>query len=347
MASREELAVRRAVRSSLADVKSGTVLVACSGGADSLALASAVAFVADRAGLRAGGVTVDHGLQNGSAGRARAVGAQLAGLGLDPVDVVHVPTGSVGHGPEGDARAARYAALDGAAERHGASVVLLGHTRDDQAETVLLRLARGSGARSLGGMPAVSGRYRRPLLGLSRQTVRAAVPPNVTPWEDPHNADPAYRRARVRHDVLPVLERELGPGVGDALARSAALLQADADALDAWADRALADAIVGAGSSGLSASGDASGDAAAGSAPSSMSGRVLDVGKLAELPMAVRTRVLRRAALAAGSAPSDLTADHVWALDALITAWHGQGPIDLPGKVRAVRSGRPATISLG
>jgi tRNA(Ile)-lysidine synthetase-like protein len=332
MASQQELAVRRAIRSSLADVTSGTVLVACSGGADSLALAWCAAAEARRAGLRAGGVTVDHGLQDGSAPRARSIAAGLVDWGLDPVEVVHAPVDSHGYGPEGDARKARYAALEGAAMRHDAKAVLLGHTRDDQAETVLLGLARGSGARSLGGMPPVAGRYRRPLLGLRRETVRAAVPPGAKPWEDPHNALPLYRRARVRHDVLPVLERELGPGVGDALARTAELLRADADALDEWADRVFAAASV---------------PDAAGAGPSGTPVVVLDVQLLTDLPAAVRTRVLRRAALVAGSPPSDLSAAHVWAVDALVKAWHGQGPIDLPGRVRAARSGRPAKISFG
>lgn len=327
MASQEELAVRRAIRKSLSDVTPGTVLVACSGGPDSLALAWATVVELGRAGLRPGAVTVDHGLQDGSASRARDLGGLLVRWGFDPVEVVHVPVGSVGAGPEGDARAARYAALDAAAARHDAAAVLLGHTRDDQAETVLLGLARGSGARSLGGMAPMSGRYRRPLLGLSRATVRAAVPTGVTPWEDPHNDDAAYRRARARHNVLPVLEEELGPRLGDALARSADLLRADADALDGWAERVF--------------------DKVSVRGPSSPDGPALDVAALADLPLAVRTRLLRRAALAAGSPPSDLTAEHVWAVEALVSDWHGQGPIDLPGGVRAVRSGRPATISFG
>ncbi|WP_030955205.1 tRNA lysidine(34) synthetase TilS, partial [Streptomyces sp. NRRL S-481] len=132
------------------------VLVACSGGADSMALASALAFEAPKLGVRAGGVTIDHGLQPGSDVRAAEVVLRLRELGLDPVDSVAVSVGRAG-GPEAAARDARYAALDTAAERHGAAAVLLGHTRDDQAETVLLGLARGSGIRSLSGMAAVSG----------------------------------------------------------------------------------------------------------------------------------------------------------------------------------------------
>ena len=131
------------------------MLAACSGGPDSLALAAALAFVAPRAGLRAGAVTVDHGLQQGSADRAAEVSAVLRGLGLDPVHAVTVTVTGPG-GPEGAARAARYTALEKAAADLGACAVLLGHTLDDQAETVLLGLARGSGPRSLAGMPGAA-----------------------------------------------------------------------------------------------------------------------------------------------------------------------------------------------
>src|SRR5450755_403983 len=176
-------AVRLAVRRALADLPpGGLVLTACSGGADSLALAAAAAFEATRAGLRAGGVTVDHGLQPGSAGQARSVTQALAAQGLDPVlsfaAVVAArgaPAGRTGYpGPEAAARAGRYQALDSAAGQTGAVAILLGHTRDDQAEGVLLALARGSGTRSLAGMPARTGRYLRPLLDVSRAQTRAA-----------------------------------------------------------------------------------------------------------------------------------------------------------------------------
>jgi tRNA(Ile)-lysidine synthase len=315
-------AVRVAVRAALADLvdRAGRpagappplVLVACSGGADSLALAAATAFEAPRAAVRAGAVVVDHGLQDGSAARARSVAGTLRGLGLDPVEVVAVQVGREG-GPEAAARTARYAALDAAADRTGATAVLLGHTLDDQAETVLLGLARGSGARSLAGMSPRSGRHLRPLLGLRRATTRAAcAAAGLEPWDDPHNADPAFARSRVRGRALPVLEDELGPGVAEALARTADLLRADADALDAWAADAAATVVGPDGS--------------------------LDAVALAALPAAVRTRLLRSAALAAGSPAGDLAAVHVAALDALVTAWHGQGPVDLPGRVGARRA---------
>src|SRR3954453_9728010 len=146
-------AVRRAVRSALGGLpRDACVLVACSGGADSLALASAVAFVAPRVGRRAGLVTVDHGLQEGSDGRARGVAAWAVAAGFDPVTIETVRVSGRPGGPEAAARGARYEALQAAAERAGAATVLLGHTRDDQAETVLLALARGAGPRGLAGM---------------------------------------------------------------------------------------------------------------------------------------------------------------------------------------------------
>ena len=329
MANQEQLTVRRAVRDALAGLDATrVVLAACSGGADSLALAAALGWIRQRDVRPAGGVVVDHGLQPGSAQRARETAVLLSRFGLDPVEVVHVRVPERGHGPEGNARVTRYDALDAAADRHGASAVLLGHTRDDQAENVLLGLARGSGPRSLSGMQAVSGRYRRPLLGVSREAVRAALPPDVKPWEDPHNADPAFARARVRHRVLPVLEAELGPGIAEALSRTAALLRADADALDAWADRAFAEVEIEVTSVGPKHHQNHSDHVS------------LDVARLAELPQAVRTRAIRRAAIEAGCPPTDLTSAHVDAVDTLITQWHGQRGIDLPGPVRAARAGR-------
>lgn len=302
----EVAAVRSAVRACVADLPSGAlVVVACSGGPDSLALAAGLAFVAPRRDLRAGGVTVDHGLQPGSRAQAERVGGQLRDLGLDPVDLRTVTVGTSG-GPEGAARAARYEALDRCAEQWRAAAVLLGHTRDDQAETVLLGLARGSGARSLAGMAVRTGLYRRPLLGLGRRTVHtAARQTNLAVWSDPHNEDPSYTRTRVRHQVLPSLQGALGPGVPEALARTADLLRDDADALDAWADSVGERAAAG--------------------------GDGLDVRVLDALPRAVRTRLLRRLAVDAGASPGALTAEHVHALDNLVAHWHGQGPVALPG----------------
>jgi len=293
------------------------VLSACSGGPDSLALAAALAFEAPRLGLRAGGVTVDHGLQPGSAGQAARVAASLRGLGLDPVACLRAEVtgrgGGAGYpGPEAAARQARYAVIEAAAVECGAAAVLLGHTMDDQAETVLLGLARGSGARSLAGMQAASGRYLRPLLGLRRaQTIAACAAQGLDPWQDPHNTDPAYARTRVRQQILPMMEDLLGPGIAEALARTAAGLRADADALDAIAGEA-AERLT-------SADGG------------------LEVTALAELPVAIRTRLLRRTAIAAGAPAGSLSASHIAQLDALVTGWRGQLGTDLPGGLRCIR----------
>jgi len=310
-------AVRQAVRRALAPFAPGElILAACSGGGDSLALAAALAFEAPRLGLRGGGVTVDHGLQPGSAEQAEQVAANLTSLGLDPVTAVRVtvdgPGGRRYPGPEAAARAARYAALDQVADSCAAAALLLGHTMDDQAETVLLGLARGSGARSLAGMAPRSGRYLRPLLGLRRaQTGAACAALGLRPWQDPQNDDPAYARVRVRTRLMPALSETLGPGAVEALARTARLLRDDADLLDQLAD-AETERIRGAGCA-------------------------LPAGELAGLPDALRRRVLRRAALAAGCPAGSLTEHHVSEMEALVCGWHGQRWTDLPGQVRCQR----------
>jgi tRNA(Ile)-lysidine synthase len=243
----------------------------------------------------------------------------MADFGLDPSGSVAVTVDGPG-GPENAARDARYTALGETAERLGAAAVLLGHTRDDQAETVLLGLARGSGARSLSGMPRDFRRqgvlYLRPLLELDRVTTRrACTATGLEPWDDPHNVDPAYARVRVRHEALPALEKALGPGVAEALARTARMLRDDADALDELATRAYADL----------------------DDPEDGYTAAVRLEGLADLPRAVRTRVLRMAAVKAGSPPGTLAAVHVDAVDRLVTAWHGQRHVDLPGGLRAVR----------
>jgi tRNA(Ile)-lysidine synthase len=313
--------LRTAVRQCLADLEPGElVLAACSGGADSLALAASLAFVAPRQGLRAGAVTVDHGLQPGSAGQASRAAAQLTGLGLAPVVLVAVTVGAAG-GPEAAARDARYQALGQVGTKTGAAAILLGHTLDDQAETVLLGLARGSGGRSLAGMPERTGQYRRPLLGIGRDQTRAACAAlSLDAWDDPQNADPRYARARVRHQVLPALEASLGPGVAAALARTARQLRADADALDQLAADAAA-RLRRSGQKGEEGQQD----------------QEMDVTQLIALPTALRTRVLRVAAIEAGCRPGSLTAAHIDGLDGLLTGWRGQRWIDLPGGIRGIR----------
>ncbi|WP_101525540.1 tRNA lysidine(34) synthetase TilS [Nocardioides houyundeii] len=305
-------AVRLAVRRALADAPAvdvgAPVLVACSGGADSLALLAATVFEARDRPWQVVGVTVDHGLQEGSQAQAARVVEQMAELGVAETVGIRVRVDGEGSGPEAAAREARYAVLDQVAERFAAAAVLLGHTLDDQAETVLMGLARGSGGRSIAGMRRGFGRYLRPLLDLRRSDTEAAcAAQGLEFWRDPHNTDPRFLRARVRHDVLPVLERELGPGVAETLARTADSLRTDMEALDEIAASALADP-----------------DA-------------LAVAVLAAQPAAVRRRVLRLAALRAGALDAELFSGHVLALDALVTGWHGQKWIDLPGHVRGLR----------
>jgi tRNA(Ile)-lysidine synthase len=297
---------RRAVRGALPP--DGLVLVALSGGPDSLALAAATAFEARG---RAGAVIIDHGLQDASAATAERAAEQARTLGLDPVRVVRVQVGTDG-GPEAAARAARYEALDAVAGELGAAAVLLGHTLDDQAETVLLGLARGSGAASLQGMPPETGLYRRPLLGIRRQTtVQACTDAGLEPWDDPHNDDPGYTRVRVRQSVIPVLETELGPGVAEALARTAEQLREDSDALDAFAEEVAEDL-----------------------AEHAEAGISLPVAALASNPPALRQRLIRL--VVQSEFGVSLSRAQTLEVARLVTDWHGQSGVDLPG-VRVVR----------
>jgi tRNA(Ile)-lysidine synthase len=320
--------VRRAVRDLLESLPAGSeslALVALSGGPDSLALAAATAFEAPRAGWRAGAVIVDHGLQAGSPDVAERAAAQAKQLGLAPVIVARVEVGTDG-GPEAAARAARYEALDAAAAETGATIVLLGHTLDDQAETVLLGLARGSGANSLHGMSLLGGgpsrtsgtehaqqtagagvTYGRPLLGIRRATTRQfCVDSGLEPWDDPQNDDPKFARVRVRETVLPMLERELGPGVAEALARTADQLREDSDALDHFAEE-LAEDVADLAESGIS----------------------LSVHALAANPPALRQRLIRLAV--ESEFHVSLSRAQTLEVARLVTSWHGQKPLDLPG----------------
>ncbi|GAA2301671.1 tRNA lysidine(34) synthetase TilS [Glycomyces scopariae] len=326
--------LRAAVRHGLADLPAGSlVLVACSGGPDSLALADTAAFCAPRMGLRAGLVSVDHGLQEGSAARAAGVAAWARGAGLDPAEAVTVAVGA-GGGPEGAAREARYAALDAAAERHGAGAVLLGHTRDDQAETVLLALVRGAGPRGIAGMRAVRGRYRRPLLEIARDdTHRACAERGLEPWADPHNTDPRFLRSALR-PALDSLVGVLGEDLVANLARTAALVGEDTDHLDALALAALDECRVGPDREG----------AGAGPGPEPTADG-LDAKRVAALPAPIRTRVLRAWVLESGVDGAELNHRHLAAVDALVADWRGQGPAFLPGGIEIRRSEGRLTAS--
>jgi tRNA(Ile)-lysidine synthase len=216
-------------------------------------------------------------------------------------------------GLEAAARSARYEAIDEVAAELDAKYVLLGHTLSDQAETVLLGLARGAGSRSLSGMAELTGRYLRPILGLPRATtVEACAAEGIKVWHDPHNSEERFTRVRVRETVLPVLETELGPGVAEALARTADQLREDSDHLDELAEKAYHEVIK--------------------TGPTSLT---VTVTALAELNPAIRYRVIRMAGAALGG---HLHRSHVLEIDRLLTNWHGQKPLAVPS-VRVERTG--------
>ena len=301
-------AIRRAVRASLAGID-GPVVIGLSGGADSLALAAAVAFEAPRAGVEATAVVIDHALQPGSDQVAARAVAAAESLGL-PARSLRVAVGSEG-GPEAAARDARREALRRSAHELGATAILLAHTLDDQAETVLIGLARGSGAASLGGMAPVREedgiQWVRPLLALRRETTRAAcVAQGLPPWSDPHNLDRRFLRVRVRQDVLPVLEDALGPGVAEALARTADQLREDADAFAEMIDETIEDIVEHA-----------------------EAGIAVSAAALAANPPALRHRIIRH--IVASEFGQSLTRTQTLEVARLAVDWSGQGPIDLPG----------------
>ena len=313
------LELRNAVRPFLENLTAGDcALVAVSGGADSLALACALIKEAPELAITLIAVTVDHQLQSGSNEQAKKVQAQLKAIGYQEVIIEKVSVVEKS-GLEADARTARYTALDSIAHAYGATQIFLGHTRDDQAETVLLGLARGSGTRSLSGMATVNGKYARPFLHLTRaQTVAACQEADLQTWSDPHNLNEKFSRVRVRNKVMPVMEEEIGPGIAAALARSAAILRDDADALDE-----MAQAVI-----------------------SRVDLSDLDCAALAELPRAIRSRILRAAIYAAGAPSGSLSADHLAAVEALVTSWRGQGEVSLPGGVKVARiSGRLSLLA--
>jgi tRNA(Ile)-lysidine synthase len=403
--------VRAAVRECLADLEPGQrVVIALSGGADSLALTAAAVAVGAELGLLCEAVVIDHQLQAGSAEVAARAAEQARILGCSDARViaVEVPRGSGSGGVEAAARGARYAVLDALAgvgapmrasssgprtsrrESEGsvageppderlvdppAAAILLGHTRDDQAETVLLGLARGSGTRSLAGMAPLSGVYRRPMLGLPRDVVvaaaleAAAADPRLEPWSDPHNTDAGFARVRVRNEVLPVLEATLGPGIVEALARTATLAREDADALDAWAERVWAQALgrstlntptapdapagaqaspAGTGSPDLGRflpqeeqepskfAERSAGAATIAAQPSPAGPTVLPIAALTTagepLPPAIVHRVVRRLLIEAGCPVSSLTAGHIRAVAALLEPGaSARAEVALPG----------------
>ncbi len=313
------VAIRNAVKPYLQESEAGdVVLVAVSGGADSLALAHAILKESAPLAITAVAVTIDHQLQENSTVQAEKVVAKLKSMGFEKV-ICEKVTVDTKNGVEAGARDARYQALQQVADREGAVRIFLGHTRDDQAETVLLGLARGSGTRSLSGMAEINGKYIRPLLAITRAETEATCNEQaIVFWRDPHNVNSEFSRVRVRSEVLPVMEEKIGPGIAAALARSASILRDDADALDAIAGEEIKGCDLAS----------------------------LDCARLEALPRAIRTRVLRAAIYAAGAPSGSITWDHIQGVEALITLWHGQGAVSLPGGVKVERiSGRLSLLA--
>ena len=306
--------IRKAVKPWIAD-SSQTILFGCSGGADSMALALALFLEANQTKVIP--VVVDHGLQDGSAQITSQTISKLKEIGYTQVETA-VAQVKITDGLEASARRARYQIFNQFIDTYRPKYFLLAHTLNDQAETVLLGLARGSGARSLSGMAVENNIYVRPLLKISRQTTVAACHEGgIEIWSDPHNDDLRFARVRARKNVLPNLEENLGPGITEALVRSADLLRDDADALDSFALEYFAQTD-----------------------PLNLS-----VNELERLPRAIRTRVLRLAIYQAGAPAGSLSAEHINGAEALISDWHGQKELSLPGDVKLLRNSGRITLS--
>ena len=289
------------------------VCIGVSGGADSLALAAAAKLESKNFSIDLVAVIVDHGLQANSAEIAEFAKQQLIKLGFQDIFVGRASV-QITDGLEASARRARYKVFQQAIETYGPNTFLLGHTKNDQAEGVLLGLARGSGTKSLSGMQEVSGIFVRPLLGIDRATTEIAChESNIEYWVDPHNSNQDFTRVRVRENILPLLENDIGPGIVDALARSAKILREDATALDEWAENIFRQ----------------------------VEPMDIEISILATLPVAVRSRVLRMAIYAAGAPAGSISAAHLEPIEAFVSDWRGQGHTSLPGGVKVCRiSGR-------
>ena len=310
--------IRLAVRTSLtSNTKPGQkLLIAVSGGADSLALAAACEFEAKKLGLKIAAAVIDHSLQKGSDKVAAQTAKTLAALGFEEVVVKKIAVGKAG-GPEAAARTARYTALETIRQKTKSNFVVLGHTASDQAETVLLGLVRGSGAKSLSGMSEKTGLRLRPLLGIERATTEAFCKHSgIKYWSDPQNKDEKFLRVMIRKHVLPFLEKQLGGSVAASLVRTSDQLREDNSYLESQADKSFKKY-----------------------AKVSGSGISFDAKAIEKLPAAILNRVIKKALDGFGSESSRT---HVLAVSDLVLSWHGQKPLALPG-VRVVRKGN--TIS--
>ena len=306
---------RLALRQALKSLNPGDrVLVAVSGGADSLLLAHCLNLEGESTALHISAVIVDHQLQERSGDIALQTKKKLLEMGIPEVHVITVEIVKK-DGLEADARTARYEALTEFAAKERATAIFLGHNQDDLAESVLLGLTQGSGTKSLAGMTKQAGLYFRPFLSLSREEiVEACAEAHIEYWNDPHNEDERFTRVKIRKQILPLMESQLGPGIKEALARSARIFREDSDALDTLTEEIFA-TIADPGS--------------------------IEVELLERLPVALRKRVIRRALARLGA--TRISAEHLDWVEALIGQWHGQGAVALPAGVTARReSGRLA-----
>jgi len=306
--------MQNAVQNLLKDFDAGDyVLVGCSGGADSLALAWTTLVVGKRLELKTGVIIVDHQLFPESNSVALNAKKQCEDLGIEEVIIKKVNVEQTHEGLEAAARIARYEAFENVLQETNAQVILLAHTQDDQAETVLMRLTRGSGAKSLSGMAQVSGKYLRPFLHLRKKLVHDSLDLiGLKAWQDPANTDHQFLRVKVRHELMPKIVEVLGESAISSLDKTSQLLRLDNQALEDLAQQFF-------------------------ESQKDVKTNGLEISELEKLPEAIRTRVLRICAIASGVHPGPFSFEHIEAIDALVKNWHGQGNVDLPGFIQATR----------
>ncbi len=300
---------RKAIREVLVELAPKRILLAVSGGADSLALAAAAAFEAKKLKVDVVAAVVDHGLQKNSEEVAAKAKQTLNGLGIEKVFIERVNVATKGEGLEAAARDARYKALENVRKATKSDWIFLGHNQDDQAETVLLGLARGSGLRSISGMPKIddSRKLARPLLDIPRQTLRkACADAGIEFWDDPHNQDSKFARVRVRN-LADELEETLGPGFASALARTAESAAEADELIEELAKKLVKKALVKAGARQINYS----------------------IESLAKAKAALRKKALYLICLEGGA--KNISRSQVLAVDELITNWHGQKKSSLSG----------------
>ena len=302
--------LQNAVNNLLKDFEpADNILVACSGGADSLALAWTSQVVTKRIGLNLIAVIIDHQLIKESTQVAQDAKKKCEDFGIEKVVIKQIEVKDDNDGLEAAARKSRYEAFEELVNEFNAKAVLLAHTQDDQAETMLMRLTRGSGAKSLSAMKEVSGKYLRPFLHIRKQVlVDALEKENISYWQDPANTNYKFLRAKVRHELMPKLIEVLGDSAIDSLDRTSGLLKEDNEALESIALESY-----------------------------EQLNKELKVQELEKLPTAIRKRVIKIAALNSGVTPGPFSFEHIEAIDALVTNWRGQGNVDLPGFIQASR----------